>query len=75
MSISSSFSWRGFAGHGLVEVVEGFFDFVGVVCTDVLVVGVVQELQHCAGLVPEVCLLGSFLCLQRRSVWLPVFAA
>ena len=37
--------FEGFIGQGVIEVVEGLFDLVGIVCTDVLIVGIVQQLQ------------------------------
>ena len=36
---------EGFIGHGVIEVIEGLFDLVGIVGADVLVIGIVQELQ------------------------------
>ena len=36
--------FEGFIGQGVIEVVEGLFDLVGVVGTDVLVIGIVQQL-------------------------------
>ena len=36
---------EGFIGQGIIEVVEGLFDLVGIVGADVLVIGIVQELQ------------------------------
>ena len=42
---------EGFIGQGVIEVFEGLFDLVGIVGTDVLVIGIVQELQDgvCVG--------------------------
>ena len=31
-----------FVGQGVIEVIEGLFDLVGIVGTDVLIVGIVQ---------------------------------
>ena len=36
---------KGFIGQGIIEVVEGLFDLVGIVGAHVLVIGIVQELQ------------------------------
>ena len=36
---------EGFIGQGVIEVIEGLFDFVCVVGADVLVIGIVQQLQ------------------------------
>ena len=42
-----------FIGQGVIEVVEGLFDLVGVVGADVLVVSIVQELQDGVGIGAE----------------------
>ena len=36
---------EGFIGQGVIEVIEGLFDLVGIVCAHVLVIGIVQQLQ------------------------------
>ena len=36
---------KGFIGQGVIEVVEGLFDLVGIIGADVLVIGIVQQLQ------------------------------
>ena len=36
---------EGFIGQSVIEVVEGLFDLVGIVGADVLVIGIVQQLQ------------------------------
>ena len=36
---------EGFIGQGVIEVIEGLFNLVGIVGTDVLVIGIVQEFQ------------------------------
>ena len=36
---------EGFIGQGVIEVVEGLFDLVSIVGTDVLVIGIVQQLR------------------------------
>ena len=36
---------EGFIGQGVIEVIEGLFDLVGIVGADVLVIGIVQQLQ------------------------------
>ena len=43
----------GFIGQGVIEVVEGLFDLVGIIGADVLVIGIVQELQDCVCVVAE----------------------
>ena len=37
---------EGFIGQGVIEVVEGLFDLVRIVGADVLVIGIVQQLQN-----------------------------
>ena len=37
--------FMGFIGQGIIEVVEGLFDFVGIVGAHMLVIGIVQQLQ------------------------------
>ena len=37
--------FEGFIGQGVIEVVEGLFDLVGIISADVLVVGIVQQFQ------------------------------
>ena len=44
---------EGFIGQGVVEVVESLFDLVGIIGADVLVIGIVQELQDCVGIGAE----------------------
>lgn len=34
---------EGFIGQGVIEVIEGLFDFVGIVGADMLVIGIVQQ--------------------------------
>lgn len=41
---------EGFIGQGVIEVVKGLFDLVRVVGADVLVIGIVQELQDGVGI-------------------------
>ena len=42
---------EGFIGQGVIEVIESLFDLVGIVGADVLVIGIVQQLQDgvCVG--------------------------
>ena len=35
---------EGFIGQGVIEFVECLFDLVGIVCADMLVIGIVQQL-------------------------------
>lgn len=44
---------EGFIGQGVIEVVEGLFDFVRIIGADVLVIGIVQELQDGVGIGAE----------------------
>ena len=37
--------FEGFIGQGVIEVIKSLFDLVGVVGADVLVIGIVQQLQ------------------------------
>ena len=37
--------FEGFVGQGVIEVIEGLFDLVGIVGAHVLVIGIVQQLQ------------------------------
>lgn len=37
--------FEGFIGQGVIEVIEGLFDLVGIVGADMLVIGIVQQLQ------------------------------
>ena len=46
---------EGFIGQGVIEVVKGLFDLVGIVGSDVLVIGIIQELQD------GVCVVAKFL--------------
>ena len=46
---------EGFIGQGIIEVIEGLFDFVRIVRADVLVIGIVQQLQD------RVCIGAEFL--------------
>lgn len=55
---------EGFAGHGLIEVIKGLLDLVGVCIAVQLVVGAAEHSQNCVGVLAEVCLLGGLLCLQ-----------
>ena len=57
------FLFEGFAGHRLVEFVKRLFYLLGIVGTDMFVIGIVQEFQNSVGIVTERCLLGGFLCL------------
>ena len=41
---------KGFIGQGVIEVVEGLFDLVSIVGADMLVIGIVQELQDGVGI-------------------------
>ena len=36
---------KGFIGQGVIEVIEGLFNLVGIVGANVLVIGIIQELQ------------------------------
>ena len=45
--------FEGFIGQGVIEVVEGLFDLVGIVGADVLVIGIVQQLQDGVGIGAE----------------------
>ncbi len=40
-------------GQGVIEVVEGLFDLVGIVGADVLVIGIVQQFQDGVGIGAE----------------------
>ena len=42
---------EGFIGQGVIEVIEGLFDLVGIIGADVLVISVIQQLQDgvCVG--------------------------
>jgi len=44
---------KGFIGQGVIEVIEGLFDLVGIVGADVLVIGIVQQLQDGIGIGAE----------------------
>ena len=35
--------FKGFIGQGIIEVIEGLFDLVGIISADVLVIGIVQQ--------------------------------
>ena len=37
---------EGFIGQGVIEVVEGLFDFVRIVGAHMLVIGIVQQFQY-----------------------------
>ena len=39
---------EGFIGQGVIEVIEGLFDLVGIVGAHVLVIGIVQQFQDSA---------------------------
>lgn len=39
------FFFKGFIGQGVIEVIEGLFDLVGIVGAHVFVIGIVQQLQ------------------------------
>ena len=45
--------FEGFIGQGVIEVIEGLFDLVGIVGADMLVIGIVQELQDGVGIGAE----------------------
>ena len=45
--------FEGFIGQGVIEVVKGLFDLVGIVGAHVLVIGVVQQLQDGIGIGAE----------------------
>ena len=45
---------EGFAGHGLIEHVEGLLDLVGVLVAVQLVVGAAEHSQNCVGIAAEV---------------------
>ena len=47
------FFLEGFIGQGVIEVVEGLFDLVGIVGADVLVIGIMQEFQDGVGIGAE----------------------
>ena len=58
------FLLESFTGHRVVEFIKCLFDLIGIVGTDMFVIGIVQEFQNSVGIVTERCLLGGFRCLQ-----------
>ena len=56
--------FEGFNGQGVIEVVEGLLDLVGVCIAVQLVIGAAKHSQNCVGALAEVCLMSSFLRLQ-----------
>lgn len=53
---------EGFIGQGVIEVVKGLLDLLGVLVAVQLVIGATEHSKNCVGIVAEVCLL--FLYLQ-----------
>ena len=75
--------FEGFIGQGVIEVIKGLFDLVGIIGADVLVIGIIQELQDCVGIGAEflhihssvlLVIGGSKICADFRKVLVIDFA-
>ena len=58
---------EGFIGQGVIEVIEGLFDLVGIVGADVLVIGIVQQFQDGVGIGAEFLHIHNLVWVQPDS--------